>query len=148
MVHWSSIPCAPQDMQIYSKLVGLAPSIQMVMHHSVSYCAHHYIAWKCLLNLRLILLQLMPSLPLSQLSVKTQQLSGNISCITSSSALTHAMSATLVSHTQKWLLFNCIPLSVKTNFRIPVQSSPVISSPVISGTLIYMCYVYYSIHNL
>jgi len=29
---------------------------------------------------------------------------------------------------------NCIPQCVKTNFRIPVQSSPVISSPVISDT--------------
>ena len=41
----------------------------------------------------------------------------------------HAMSAVLasalVSHTRMWLPFNCIPLSVKTNFRIPVQSSPV-----------------------
>lgn len=35
----------------------------------------------------------------------------------------HAMSATLVSHTQKWLHFNCIPLSVILGF----QSSPVIS---------------------
>ena len=35
------------------------------------------------------------------------------------------------------IIFNCMPLGVKTNFRIPVQSSPsslVISSPAISDT--------------
>jgi len=63
----------------------------------------------------------MPSLLLSEL---TQ------SCITSSSALTHAMSAALVSHTRKWLHFNYIPLSVILGF----QSSPVISSPAISDS--------------
>jgi len=31
-----------------------------------------------------------------------------------------------------------LPLSVKTDFRIPVQSSPVISSPVISDTPIWI----------
>jgi len=54
----------------------------------------------------------------------------------------HAMSAALVralvSHIRKWLLLIAylVPLSVKTNFRIPVQSSPVQSSPVISSAAI------------
>ena len=79
------------------------------------------------LGLKVDLLQSMPSLPLFELIVgqdPTIQWQYNYHKFFYPS-LTHAMSAALVSHTRKWLLFNCMPLSVKTNFRILFQSSPV-----------------------
>jgi len=77
---------------------------------------------------------------LSRLLVKTQQLSGNKSCSTSSSALMHAMSAglasALVSHTRMWLPFNYIPLSEKQILGFQSTSSPVISDTLLGGTLL------------
>ena len=91
------------------------------------------------LNLRLNLLQSMPSLPLSESIVgqdPTTQwqyiLQHKLFC---PYACNECSARECASQSYRmWLHFNCISMSVKTNFRIPVQSSPVISSPVISDT--------------